>query len=110
MSELETELVKFIVIYQTKKISYFLPKKDKILDLSQNNLVYQFICPGCNALYIGKTERNLATRLSAISKHLCECDYTSYLLSMNNLFDSLNVSDSDKTDTSYYSHAELILK
>ena len=46
---------------------------------------------------------------SAISKHLCECDYASYLFNMHNLFDNLNASDSDKTDTSYYSHAELIL-
>ena len=92
-----TEPVKFIVIYQTKKISYFLPKKDKIPDLSPNNLVYQFTCPGCNASYIGKTERNLATRLSehfdphksAISKYLSECDYASYLLNMNNLLTTL---------------------
>jgi hypothetical protein len=53
-----TEPVKFIVIYQTKKISYFLPKKDKIPDVSRNNLIYQFTCPGCNMSYIGKTERN----------------------------------------------------
>ena len=55
--------VKF-VIYDTKKISYFLPKKDKIPNASRSNIVYEFTCPGCNSSYVGKTERNLATRLS----------------------------------------------
>ena len=77
-----TETVKFIVIYQTKKIYYLLPKKNKIPDLSRNNLVYEFTCPGCSMSYVGKTERNLATRLSehldhvksAVLKHLINCD------------------------------------
>ena len=33
-----TNPVKFIAIYQTKKVSYFLSKKDKILDLERNDL------------------------------------------------------------------------
>ena len=37
----------FVVIYDTKKISYFLPKKDKIPNTSGSNLVYEFTCPGC---------------------------------------------------------------
>jgi hypothetical protein len=105
-----TKPVKFIVIYQTKKINYFLPKNDKILDVLQNNLISQFTCPGCNMSYILKTERNLTTRLSehldplksAISKHLIDCDNNNYLLNMNNLFDNLNDSDSS------YSNAELV--
>ena len=44
-----TKPVKFIVIYQTKKVSYFLSKKDKIPDLERNDLVYEFSCPGCSA-------------------------------------------------------------
>ena len=58
-----TEPVKFVVLNQTKKISYYLPKKDKVPDLQQSNLIYKFTCPGCNESYIGKTERNLNTRL-----------------------------------------------
>ena len=50
-----TQLVKFVVIYDTKKISYFLPKKDKIPNTSCSNLVYEFTCPGCNSSYTGKT-------------------------------------------------------
>ena len=56
--------VEFVVIYDTKKISYFLPKKDKIPNSSRSNIVYEFTCPGCDSFYIIKTERNLATRLS----------------------------------------------
>ena len=47
-----TKPVKFIVIYQTKKVSYFLSKKDKIPDLERNDLIYEFSCPGCSATYI----------------------------------------------------------
>ena len=34
-----TKPVKFIVIYQTKKVSYFLSNKDKIPELKRNDLV-----------------------------------------------------------------------
>ena len=57
-----TQPVKFVAIYDTKKVSYFLPKKDKIPNSSRSNIVYEFTCPGCNS-YIGKIERNLAFRL-----------------------------------------------
>ena len=78
-----TKPVKFIVIYQTKKVSYFLSKKDKIPDLERNDLVYEFSCPGCSVTYIGKTVRNLRTRLtehaklntSAVSEHLKTCEH-----------------------------------
>jgi hypothetical protein len=72
--------IKPIVIYQTKKTSFFCPKKDKIPELCQANVVYEFKCPGSGQTYIGKTERKLQTRLtqhttnynnsSAISQHL----------------------------------------
>ena len=52
-----TQPVKFVVIYDAKKISYFLPKKDKIPNSSCSNIVYEFICPGCNSSYIGKTKK-----------------------------------------------------
>ena len=75
--------IKPIVIYQIKKTSFFYPKKDKIPELCQANVVYEFKCPGCGQTYIGKTERNLQTRLtqhatnynnsSVISQHLLNC-------------------------------------
>ena len=110
-----TRPVKFIVTYQTKKVSYFLSKKDKIPDLSRSNLVYQFACPGCSKAYIGKTERNLATRLSehsdplksAISKHLTDCEHANFILDLNNLYDNLNNSDIHQPDTSF-THLDLL--
>jgi hypothetical protein len=44
--------IKPIVIYQTKKTSFFCPKKDKIPELCQANVVYEFKCPGCGQTYI----------------------------------------------------------
>ena len=56
--------VKFIVIYNTKKASYFISNKDKIPDLSRNNIIYQITCPGCTKSYIGKTNCCLQKCLS----------------------------------------------
>ena len=100
-----TQPVKFVIIYDTKKISYFLPTKDKIPNTSRSNLVYEFTCPGCNSSYIGKTERNLATRLSehsdpqksSIAKHLSESDI------FDNLND-INYKDTNKPDTPLSRH------
>ena len=47
-----TQPAKFVVIYATTKVSYFLPKKDKIPNSSRSNIVYEFNCPGCNSSYI----------------------------------------------------------
>ena len=62
--------VKFIVIYNTKKVSYLLFQfhyKDKIPELSRGKVVYQVTCPGCNkTLLPSKTSfrtRNFATSL-----------------------------------------------
>ena len=46
--------VNFIVIYDTKKFSYFLSNKDKIPYLSKSKVVYEVKCPGCSATYIGE--------------------------------------------------------
>ena len=43
--------INFIVIYNTKKISYFVSNKDSVPNLSRSNLVYQFTCTGCNSKY-----------------------------------------------------------
>ena len=86
--------VKIIVVYQTKKTSFFLPNKDKIPDSCKANVVYEFSCPGCGHSYIGKTERSLETRLcehaninsyktSAITQHLLNCPDALYLVNLN---------------------------
>ena len=94
-------------------------KKDKIPNTLRSNLVYEFTCPGCNSSYIGKTERNLAIRLSehsdtqksSISKHLSECEHANYILNLNRIFDNfndINDKDTNKPDTPL-SHHNLIM-
>ena len=71
---------KLKVIYKTNKIAMFCSNKDPIKNLMKSNVVYCFTCPGCAKTYVGKTDRNLVTRLtehangkgedSAISFHL----------------------------------------
>ena len=110
-----TEPVKFVVVYQTKKASYFPAKKDKVPDLQRSNLIYKFTCPGCNESYIGKTERNLNARLnehlypakSAISKHFTDRDNANYL-NINNLYDNVFDSDLPTGDSPHYSFTNLI--
>ena len=89
--------VNFIVIYDTKKFSYFLSNKDKILNLSKPNVVYEVKCPGCSATYIGKTERCLQSRLSehinptksAIGQHFHNCQHVQYIVNLHFAFDKL---------------------
>ena len=35
----------------------------------QNSVVYEFKCPGCNANYVGKTDRCMYTRIKENSSH-----------------------------------------
>ena len=73
----------------------FCSTKDKISNLKKAKIIYKFKCPCCSKLYIGKTERNLETRLlehvkgkgdsKAISDHLHSCDFYKYTISHFNL-------------------------
>ena len=57
---------KFIVSYQSIKFSFFTNTKDKIPPLNKSFVVYKFNCPGCNAAYVGKTNR---TSLERTNEH-----------------------------------------
>ena len=83
-----------MVVYQTIKTSFFLPKKIKFRILVKPYVVYEFLCPGCGHSYTGKTERSLETRLSkhaninsyktiAIIQHLLHCPDALYLANLN---------------------------
>ena len=48
-----TKPIKFLIIYDTKRISFFVSNKDKLPPLSRSNLVYEVSCPGCGKSYIG---------------------------------------------------------
>lgn len=92
-----TVQVNFIVIYNTKKFSYFLSNKDKIPNLSKCCVVYEVTCPGCSETYIGKTERCLMTRLSehtnpaksAVGQHFHNCENLQHIVSLHFAFDRL---------------------
>ena len=79
-------------IYRTTAMSYYCNTKDRIPDYLKSHVVYEFSCPACNAGYIGKTDRNLGTRIkehcgldknSAIFNHLAECNFYWYALTLH---------------------------
>ena len=91
--------VKFVVMYNTKKICYFTSNKDKMPDLCKSNVVYEITCPGSGTSYIGKTNRRLQTRLifdaskhttSRVAQHLIQYEHVRFLISVNNIYDRLN--------------------
>ena len=59
--------IKPIVIYQTKKTSFFCPKKDKIPELCKTNVVFK--CPETRLTQHATNYNNS----SAISQHLLDC-------------------------------------
>ena len=74
--------VKFVVIYDTKKFSFYCNVKDKVPQEQKNNIIYRIACPGCGEKYIGKTERCIISRMNEYGKwenepmlkHLSECE------------------------------------
>ena len=78
-------------IYKTTKMSYYCNTKDRIPDYLKSHVVYEFSCPACNAGYIGKTDRNLGTRIkehcgldknSSVFNHLAECNFYRHTLTL----------------------------
>ena len=75
--------VKFITIYDTKKLSYFVSNKDKLPPLSRSNVVYEVACPGCGKTYIGITQRCLSIRLKEHATRLSSSAVGEHFLSVN---------------------------
>ena len=77
----------------TKNLSMLCSSKDQIPTNQKENLIYRFTCPGCNEKYIGKTDRNIITRLhehgSRIDQplhiHLTNCDKFGDIITMMQL-------------------------
>ena len=58
------ENIKFkTVYYKTNKSSMFCNTKDSISAEQKSNVIYGITCRGCFQKYVGKTDRNLITRL-----------------------------------------------
>ena len=80
--------LKFILMYDTKKVAFLCSNKDPAPVNLQSHVTYQFECPGCKAKYIGKMDRCLKLRLnehsdfrtSAVGKHLYECKYFHHIV------------------------------
>ena len=72
----------FRPLYDVTKLEFFCDTKDRTPKLNESFAVYEFICPGCNANYVGKTERTLHEicaehawddKDSVVLNHLNEC-------------------------------------
>lgn len=86
--------VKFNIIFSTNKLHFYTPTKDRIPLLSNSSVIYQFVCPGCNASYVGETENTLFNRTcehgwkqtdSAIHKHIITCSGVEHIKGLNNM-------------------------
>ena len=75
--------IRIKLIFTPFKINTFFSSKDSVISALKSNLVYNFSCAGCNACYIGETERHLSTiinehlhihKKSHIYKHLQESE------------------------------------
>ena len=98
--------INFRLLYDVTKIEFFCNTKDKTPMLNQSFVVYEFKCPGCDANYIGKTERTLFERSeehawkdknSVVFNHLNECHGVQHIFNMNRIAPSL-FSDIDNVD------------
>ena len=55
------------IVFKTFKVGDLFSVKDVILELLKSFVVYKFVCPVCNACYIGEITRHLSRR---IQEHL----------------------------------------
>ena len=73
--------VKLIKFFNTKKASMFCPTKEKVAKEQKANVIYKIICPGCNNVYVGKTDRCFGIRMNEngtrsdqpMHQHLTNC-------------------------------------
>ena len=82
LNSLFSEKIRFIICYDTTKLSQYCSNKDPAPALQRANVIYKLVCPGCTQQYIGKTDRSLAFRLceharreeQPMYKHLSNCE------------------------------------
>ena len=76
----------------------FCNTKDRTSKLNESFVAYEFICPRCNANYVGKTERTLHERFiehawndkdSVVFNHLNECIGVQLMFEIGKLTSSL---------------------
>ena len=59
--------VKIKFVFTSCKIGRFFTTKDPLPKNLKSSIVYKFVCPSCNASYIGETQRHFKTR---VAEHL----------------------------------------
>jgi hypothetical protein len=95
LTKLISKPVKFQIHWQTKKLQYLTNTKDQIPSEYQCSVVYKFTCPACNSCYIGKTDRNLLTRIIEHSKSNASeiFQHTQHCTGFGHVHDLLNLPD-----------------
>ena len=84
------ENINIVVKYRTNKLSMFCPTKDRVMWNQKAKVIYIIQCPGCQNDYVGKTDRNLITRLSQHGEkedqlmfhHFRSCEKFNYKLNL----------------------------
>ena len=56
--------IKFVILYNTEKISYYCTIKDKTPLAQKSSVIYQITCPGYLKRYVGKTDCCFHIRMS----------------------------------------------
>ena len=91
-------LIVFRLSYDVTKLEFCCNTKDRTPKLYESFVVYGFICPGCNANYVVKTERTLHERCaehawhdkdSVVFNHLNECVGVQHMFEIGKLTPSL---------------------
>ena len=85
----------FITCYETKKTAMFSSAKDSIPIQQKANVIHKVTCPGCNEDYVGKTDRNLVTRLNEhasredqpMYQDLSKCEHFAHTIDLLSLVD-----------------------
>ena len=75
--------IKFAILCNTRKISYYCSVKDKIPTEQRSSVIHQITCLGCLKHYVEKTDRFFHIRMDEhgrkpdqpIHKHLGDCRY-----------------------------------
>ena len=79
--------IKFIIIYDIKKVSYFCPNKDKVQELSGSKT---YVGKTDRCVYKRLTERSTQLNTSAVAQHLTECEHAQFLANLQGQYDRLN--------------------
>ena len=90
--------VLFRLLYDGTKLEFFCNTKDRTPKLNESFVVYEFICTGCNANYVGKSERTLHERCAehvwddkdnVVFNHLNQCIGVQHIFKIGELIPSL---------------------